>query len=500
MEVDLIILPKESDPQVIKLGMQRQIKSIFNKLYNKVDDNCIMFEINGEVVEITYQFSAKTTNMLFVKFTCNYTPMKAAKIIDAAVNLLVRGEHRKSWNIVISYDEVSQLYCCKLMPLFGKFERRTRELVYLTIIKMFGVEWYEKSFSQNLKNNMLSKGKGNKTKLVEGALNELTYEQLKEYLFEPFSNKSMSTVLDGELSNEKIDAMSKTELVSILENCRSVSLWERFFSEYKQFGDFRKRIEDLQPYRNSVMHHKRITLEEYGRVQKELNLVNKFLEEAILLLKDEMYTETKLGNVVSALGNMLSNALGASVSNWVDNMSSSLASLASFGKLAITSAMPQINILNTMPTLNLGAEMTQHFHEVYQVPEGMLQAMTQMAEVQNTIRNSIPDLSHLNYVNSIINSPGMQEMHEIAEQANKMREMIDVSQMGAIAPLINELNSPDMIAARQIAEQNNSLAQHIPHLPFENIESRREIKSEQDDEDKTDKEEDDDQEINSSSN
>ena len=65
------------------------------------------------------------------------------------------------------------------MPLFGIFERRIRELVYITIIKIFGVDWYDNSFSQSLQDSL--KGKGNKTKMVESALNELTYEQLKEY-------------------------------------------------------------------------------------------------------------------------------------------------------------------------------------------------------------------------------------------------------------------------------------------------------------------------------
>lgn len=71
--------------------------------------------------------------------SCNATPARAAKYLDSVTNRLIQGEHRKTWNIVISYDEVSQLYCCKLMPLFGIFERRIRELVYITIIKIFGV-------------------------------------------------------------------------------------------------------------------------------------------------------------------------------------------------------------------------------------------------------------------------------------------------------------------------------------------------------------------------
>ena len=92
--------------------------------------------------------------MVFLKLSCNATPARAAKYLDSVTNRLIQGEHRKTWNIVISYDEVSQLYCCKLMPLFGIFERRIRELVYITIIKIFGVEWYDNSFSKSLQDKM----------------------------------------------------------------------------------------------------------------------------------------------------------------------------------------------------------------------------------------------------------------------------------------------------------------------------------------------------------
>lgn len=91
--------------------------------------------------------------------SCNATPARAAKYLDSVTNRLIQGEHRKTWNIVISYDEVSQLYCCKLMPLFGIFERRIRELVYITIIKIFGVEWYDNSFLNSAKEDMLNKKK-----------------------------------------------------------------------------------------------------------------------------------------------------------------------------------------------------------------------------------------------------------------------------------------------------------------------------------------------------
>lgn len=164
MEVNLIILPKKNSD--INLGMKRQIRQLFEKLFNDVNDSSFLINIDDNV-EIQYKISSKEKNMFFLKLSCDGTPVKAAKYLDFATNRLIQGEHRKTWNIVISYDEVSQLYCCKLMPLFGIFERRIRELVYITIIKIFGVDWYDNSFSQSLQDSL--KGKGNKTKMVESS-------------------------------------------------------------------------------------------------------------------------------------------------------------------------------------------------------------------------------------------------------------------------------------------------------------------------------------------
>lgn len=73
------------------------------------------------------------------------------------------------------------------------------------------------------------KGKGNnKTQLIEGALNELTYEQLKEYLFVPYSNYNFEDILDKEFAKENLDKLSQEEIISIIEKCRKVSLWNRF--------------------------------------------------------------------------------------------------------------------------------------------------------------------------------------------------------------------------------------------------------------------------------
>lgn len=77
--------------------------------------------------------------------------MKSAEILDRVRIALQQGPHKANLNVILIYDEVSQVYCCKLMHHFGIFERSLRELMYLTLIKAFGINWYEKSFTDTMK-------------------------------------------------------------------------------------------------------------------------------------------------------------------------------------------------------------------------------------------------------------------------------------------------------------------------------------------------------------
>lgn len=364
MEVDLIILSKEINNKKGNITLRKQIEHLFEELYIEVSDETFCVEIDRQKIKINYKISAKETNMLFVKVFCEETPAKSAKTLDVVVNKLLKGEHRNQWNIIISYDEVSQYYCCKLMPLFGIFERRTRELVYLTIVKIFGVKWYDNSFTENLKIEL--KSKGQKTKLIENALNELTYEQLKKYLFEPYSSLNPTEVLDNQLSQEKLQYLSKESIIEIINQCRKISLWERFFSEYEEFDDFERQIEKLQPLRNKVMHHKYLTLKEFENTRKELKYINKKLEKAILVHENEMYTEAKLIDVVSAMGRMFQNVLGNSIQQWTEKMKPALANL---GRIVLESAMPKINIRDVIPGIELGTELSKQFEKLYSAPD-----------------------------------------------------------------------------------------------------------------------------------
>ena len=78
MEVNLIILPKKNSD--INLGMKRQIRQLFEKLFNDVNDSSFLINIDDNV-EIQYKISSKEKNMVFLKLSCDGTSVKAAKYV-----------------------------------------------------------------------------------------------------------------------------------------------------------------------------------------------------------------------------------------------------------------------------------------------------------------------------------------------------------------------------------------------------------------------------------
>ena len=62
MEVNLIILPKKNSD--INLGMKRQIRQLFEKLFNDVNDSSFLINIDDNV-EIQYKISSKEKNIVF---------------------------------------------------------------------------------------------------------------------------------------------------------------------------------------------------------------------------------------------------------------------------------------------------------------------------------------------------------------------------------------------------------------------------------------------------
>ena len=207
--------------------------------------------------------------------------------------------------------------------------------------------------------------------------------------------------------------------------------------EYEQFKDFESKIGYLQPYRNTVMHNKRITKDEYEKVRKSLKSINKLLSEAVSMIEDEIYTDTKLIDVVSALGNICSKILGNSIQNWVEKVKPTLASL---GKIVIEAAMPKINISAIMPELNLGTELSKRFEEIYKAPQ---LDVSRLQGIQGVVSSF--DSVNMDALKAVYNNAGLDLKNQIAEQANKLNAVCNMS----------AFNSTGLQELKKIADRYN---------------------------------------------
>ena len=189
------------------------------------------------------------------------------------------------------------------MPLFGEFERRLREFLYITFVKAFKNNWLNETINCDLQAVIKSNPTVDKQRLIENALDQLTYEQLKTLLFEPFSKEDIYCLLDDELSEKNISQLTAIQIIRFLDSCRKRSLWSRFFANNADIKDMQSDIDYLQGFRNKVMHHKALSYDEYVELRKRLRTVNNNLKKAIHKLESIIYKEEDYGNIVLAFTN-----------------------------------------------------------------------------------------------------------------------------------------------------------------------------------------------------
>lgn len=309
MEVDLIFLPK--DDQTIKSKVKQDFRNMLQLLFSNVSEDDFTVNIDGIDRVIKYDHSLRSDKILFIKLSADYSEMESAKCLTKAVNSICKGAHRKEYHIIISYDEASCVYCNKLMPLFGEFERRLREFLYITFVKAFKNDWYNETINCDLQADIKSNPTVDKQRLIENALDQLTYEQLKILLFEPFSKEDIYCLLDNELSKNNISQLTASQIINYLDSCRKRSLWSSFFANNADIKDMQSAIDYLQGYRNIVMHHKTLSYDDYVEVRKRLRTVNNNLKSAIFKLEAIIYKEDDYGNIALALANLANVAKSA---------------------------------------------------------------------------------------------------------------------------------------------------------------------------------------------
>lgn len=290
---------------------------------------------------------------------------KAKNLSDIHSNVLKKLEDAK---LFVLSDEAAEYFNKNLYPLFNKFERLFRKVIYL-----------------------ISNKKTNEKALQQAKqLEALDFGQI----YTVFFTDSKYLIQVKNLINKT--PLSKKDLIEKLKEEKETTLWKELFgSKYSEIPNSFFKIKDA---RNDVMHAHNITYSQYSDTKSTIIHANSILQKIIDdILTDKAQIKTEgldsLLKTFTALSKLLSeNVLGA----YHQQLESISKSLSSFSDITSKIQIPKYDYsaLNALSAI-----------QIPQINYGTLNALgtIQMPHIENaTLDDSgvlhIPKLEHTDLI------------------------------------------------------------------------------------------------------
>lgn len=326
---------KDKDENVIVIPSSPLMiikKSFDNVKVNKInseDEEILRSNWDGTFLvndaEIT--FSIKEYSKHKLSYLSVYTKVNSIsniESIDEKINKLMKN----NYIVITSYDCISEFYCNKIYKKLNNFERKLKELIFDIYTFSYGMNYYDRNFSDELK----QKVKQMRDKSI--STDEKNIEQLKQSLYELDYNDIMKLLftpkwlLDDEKDKfnliEKIDNdnVSSEDLKEYIENIRPKSDWDRLFlPQIGEISNIEESIDDLRKLRNRVAHCKFFRKEHYEECLELLKILNKHINKALKIVMNidfqklnAQYASDELHKALGTLQESLS-AMSKSISN-----------------------------------------------------------------------------------------------------------------------------------------------------------------------------------------
>lgn len=310
MVMKYILIRKNVKEHEMYLGsvFQAELKEVFGNL----SKNTFELESAGKTYTLNYKFSNKQNNIYHLYIEFHASPAIEAEVLNEVSKKLNRSGIRKKHNLIVAFDEVSEYYCGKISPKFGKSERLLRELIFLIMVKTFGAEWGKKTIAKEILDNVKASAKGmNEAQIIETALYEMTIAQLEDYLFKPYSELDKNPELEEEFNKVDINQLTEEERLDWLKIMQKRSLWDEYFIGYDLgMGNIQKDLETIRKYRNKVAHNKNFSKEDFDYCRKILNEFNSTLSYAINNIEERDFEKTDWNVLYKSVTSMISRMMG----------------------------------------------------------------------------------------------------------------------------------------------------------------------------------------------
>ncbi len=288
---------------------------------------------------------------------------KEAETLESIKNKIIKGEHRKDYKINVCYDGAAEYYCSKLMMPLAIFERKLRQLIYLILISLYGIEWINKLIPKEDISEFKTNNYKYSNKLVEMGLECFTFQDYIDYLFEPRNPKDMEEIIEEINKEMEKNDVTKEDIVKIIKNNTKKTIWELMDcnNEIEFNKDYIEKIRDI---RNKVAHNKEITSKEYKEYKGMLNLGNKELGIGIMKAEDENYIRN-ISVVIKSISDSILNDFKIKLENMIKPITYISNEFKLYSPI-IQSPLGEIRktIENAMPTI---APMNRLVNIIYQV-------------------------------------------------------------------------------------------------------------------------------------
>lgn len=272
-----------------------RIKNLIKKEFPDLDSLNILVQPSRKVFNLGYSITTEktiendNTDIVYHITVSSDHPEKSrqAELIEFFHKRFeVIFSQRKDYHLIVAYDGVSEYYCNKVYPKFQHFERQLRHLIFKVVTRAFGSLWTKKTLNKEIREKLKKaiesiKGIKKEDLLVEQALYEMSLGQLIDYLFYGEENTDIFEKLDDKYPIDYLKALTKEELISIIEHARKKSIWNDFLAKEIKIELPVTKLKYIKEKRNNVAHCKFFYKEDYEQASLYLDEFSPEIDQAI---------------------------------------------------------------------------------------------------------------------------------------------------------------------------------------------------------------------------
>lgn len=242
-----------------------------NSLISINEKKLVFREVGFEYDLVCHEIPDKSQRLFKVNLSTDKT--ENIELLTEILKIIREFIYRTDGKISIIWDDISNYYSIKAYPEINKIENLLRKLITYFMISNFGVEWTEESIPVEIKTNIKH------TRDKNNFLHDTDFIQLADFLFKPYSNKSVE-ILFKDLKSLKNPETSNN---LYYEQFVPKSNWERYFNNVVNCEDgyLLKNWNRLYELRCLIAHNSFISKDDYEEVVNIVNNLSEKFENAI---------------------------------------------------------------------------------------------------------------------------------------------------------------------------------------------------------------------------